>query len=125
MAVTEYVGYDDRRVTRRGLNVLLILLGPVATVALFLLGVALVSGIPPAASPHREAWADGVIVALMLGIPLGVGIAMSARGVAGIRKLGGWATIALAVTTVLIGVALIGLALWRIGWPVLVTGWAT
>ena len=25
----------------------------------------------------------------------------------------------------IIGVALIGLALWRIGWPVLVTGWAT
>jgi hypothetical protein len=61
----------------------------------------------------------------MLGIPSAVGIAISARGIAGLRSMNGWATTALAVAVVLLGSALIGLGLWQLGWPVLVTGAGT
>jgi hypothetical protein len=96
----------------------LVVLGPVLSVALFILAIALTDGIgmPPAARPL---WVAGL---LFYALPFMVGLYVSARGIAGLPQWGGWATTGVAVVVLVVGITVISVLLWRLGWPVLVTG---
>ena len=125
MAIAEESKVVERHGLGRAWYVAAVLLGPFVAVGLFLLGIAMLSGIPPAPAPKRPLWADLIIAILLLGFPFAVGVVVSARGVAGLRRMSGWATAGLAIVVVVLGSTLIALALWQLGWPVLVTGTTT
>lgn len=97
----------------------LVVLGPVVSVALFILAVALAQGIPPKqAAPGQPLW----VGLLFYAVPFFIGLFVSTRGIAGLLGWGVWASIGAGLVVVVVGIALISAVLWRVGWPVLVTG---
>jgi len=104
---------------RRALFASLVVLGPLVSVALFILAVALTQGIPPRQpTPGQPLW----VGLLFYAVPYFVGLFVSARGIAGLSGWGVWASIGAGLVVVVVGIALISVVLWRLGWPVLVTG---
>ncbi len=119
VAAAEYATPAATRSPRRASLAALVVLGPVLSVALFILGIALTQGIPPRPpTPGQPLW----VGLLFYAVPFLVGLAVSARGVAGLTGWSIWASVGAALVILVVGVGLISVGLWLLGWPVLVTG---
>lgn len=119
VAAAEYATPAATRSPRRASLAALIVLGPILSVALFILGIAFTWGIPPRpASPGQPLW----VGLLFYAVPFLVGLLVSARGVAGLTGWRVWRSVGAALVILVVGIGLISVGLWRLGWPVLVTG---
>lgn len=119
MATAQHATPSSAHTTGRVRFVAVVVLGPIMSVALFILGIALLQGIPPTRLPHDfPVW----LSLLFLIVPFLVGLLLSARGVTGLTGWSVWASTGAALVIVVVGIALISVVLWRVGWPVLVTG---